>query len=174
MTISDFADREKTAMAMRVTAAALVLLSTSCQPAQQQRLTVEEVTAIADSVGVLFDQIPQAVNALEIDRLLGYYREAENLTYLAGGRITRSHEAFAAIMDGQFRSAAEADLRWLERYVDVLGRDVAIASATFEFTMVLQRGDTARSSGTYMAAYVRRDGEWKIEHTGHTFPAGAQ
>jgi len=75
-------------------------------------------------------------------------------------------------MDGQLGGAAEADLRWLEKHIDVLSRDVAIATANFDFTMLLQTGDTARSSGTYTAVYVRRDGQWKIEYSVHTFPRG--
>jgi len=148
------------------------LLCMSCNPASQQLHTAEGEGAIADTVGALFDQIADAVNALEFDRLLGYYREGDDLTYLAGGQITRSHQAFSAIMDAQFGGAVEADLRWLEKYIDVLGRDVAVATATFDFKMVLQTGDTTRSSGTYAATYVRRDGQWKIEHSGHTFPRG--
>ena len=152
--------------------AVAALLSTGCRPAEQQQLTAEEEAAIADSVTALFDQIPSATNALEFDRLLGYYRASEDLTYLAAGRINRSHRTMADIMEAQFGGAVAADLRWLEKYVDVLSRDAVVATARFEFSMVLQTGDTARSSGTYSATYVRRDGQWKIEHSVHTFPQG--
>jgi uncharacterized protein (TIGR02246 family) len=155
-----------------VVSAVLALICLSCRAASQQPLSAEEQVAIADTVDALFEQIPAATNALEFDRLLGYYRDSEDLTYVAAGRITRTHEAFSAIMDGQLGGAAEADLRWLEKNIDVLSRDVAIATADFEFTMVLQTGDTARSSGTYTAVYVRRDGQWKIEYSVHTFPRG--
>jgi uncharacterized protein (TIGR02246 family) len=145
-------------------------VASGCGPGSEHTLTVEERQAVADTVGRLFAQVPEATNALDFDRLLGFYRESDDLTYVARGQVTRSHESFAEIMDAQFGPVAGADLRWLDRYVDVLSHDVAVATATFEFTAMLENGDTARSNGTYMAAYSLRDGEWRIDHSTHTFP----
>jgi ketosteroid isomerase-like protein len=148
----------------------LVGLSLGCEPASEHLLTPEERDAIASRVGQLFDEIPQATNALQFGRLLSYYRDSDELTYVARGRVTRSHGAFADIMDAQFGGVVEADLRWLDIHIDVLSRDVAVSTATFEFTAILTAGDTARSSGTYTSIYVLRDGEWKIQYSAHSFP----
>ncbi|UCH62301.1 MAG: nuclear transport factor 2 family protein [Fidelibacterota bacterium] len=133
-------------------------------------MTPERRTAIALTVGQRFTEIAEATNALEFDRLLGQYRESEDLTYVAGGRVTRSHEAFSDIMDAQFGGVTNADLRWRDIFVDVLSPEVAVVTATFEFNATLESGDVARSSGTYMCIYVLHDGRWQIQYSAHSFP----
>lgn len=157
----------------RVAAAGLLFgLCLGCQPASEHLLTSEERAAITNRVGQLFDEIPQTTNALQFDHLLSHYSESDELTYVAGGRITRSHGAFAAIMDAQFGGVVDADLRWLDVHIDVLSREVAVATATFEFTATLAAGNTAQSSGAYMCIYVLQDGDWEIQYSAHSFPPG--
>jgi hypothetical protein len=157
----------------RVAAVGLLFgLGLGCQPASEHLLTPEERDAIANRVSQLFDEIPRTTNALQFDRLLSHYRESDELTYVAGGRVTRSHGAFADIMDAQFRGVVESDLRWLDIHIDVLSRDVAVATATFEFTAALAAGNTAQSAGTYMCIYVLRNGDWEIQYSAHSFPPG--
>jgi|GEM_PF-4025415 len=138
--------------------------------ALNQRLPTERRGAIAVTVGQRFNEITEATNALEFARLLDQYRESEDLTYVAGGRVTRSYEAFSDIMDAQFGGVTKADLRWRDTYVDVLSPEVAVATATFEFNATLESGDVARSSGTYMCIYVLHDGRWQIQYSAHSFP----
>ena len=157
-------------MTLSRVAAVGLLFGLGCQPASEQLLTPEDRDAIANRVGQLFNEIPQTTNALQFDRLLSYYRESDELTYVANGRVIRSHEAFADIMDAQFGGVVEAELRWLDIHVDVLSRDVAVATASFEFTATLEAGNTAQSAGTYMCIYVLRDGDWKIQYSAHSFP----
>ena len=148
----------------------LAAVSLSCRPVSDQVLTADERRAVADTIGLLFNEIPDATNALDFDRLLGYYRDSEDLTYVARGRVTRSYRAFAELLDAQFRGVTEADLRWMDTYVDVLSRDIAVATATYEFTAILEARDTAQSAGTFMGIYVLRDGNWQIEYSAHSFP----
>jgi uncharacterized protein (TIGR02246 family) len=129
---------------------------------------------LADEVGQLFNQIPKATNALDFERLLGYYRESDDLTYVALGRVTHSFAAFSDIMDAQFGGVTEANLQWLDTYVDVLSREVVVATANFEFTAGLEGGNTAQSEGTYTVIYVLRDGKWGIEYSAHTFPVSGR
>jgi uncharacterized protein (TIGR02246 family) len=145
-------------------------LSLGFKPAAAQVPSAEARQAITDTVAQLFTEITEATNTLDFDRLLGYYRVSDDLTYVAQGRITRSHRSFAEIMDAQFKGLAGAELRWLDTYVDVLSRDVAVATATFEFTATLPNGDTAQSAGSYMCIYVRHDGRWQIQYSAHSFP----
>ena len=147
-------------------------LGLGCQPASEQLLTPEERDAIANRVGQLFDEIPATTNSLQLDRLLSFYRESDELTYVAGGRVTRSYGAFADIMDAQFGGVVGANLHWLDTHIDVLSRDVAVATANFEFTATLAAGNEAQSSGTYMCIYVLRDGNWRIQYSAHSFPQG--
>ena len=144
----------------------------SCGPASQRVMTPEEREAVAETVAQLFDEITVATNALDFDRLLSYYRESEDLTYVARGRVTRSHASFADLVDAQFGGVVWADLRWLDTYVDVLSREVGIATATYEFRATLEGGDTVQSRGTFVAVFVHRDGRWQIEHSAHSFPPG--
>jgi uncharacterized protein (TIGR02246 family) len=135
-------------------------------------LSPDDRRAIADEVGQLFNQIPEMTNALDFKQLLSFYRESEDLTYVARGRVTRSFEAFSGVMDTQFGGVIEANLQWLDTHVDVLSREVVVATAKFEFTATLESGDTAQSEGTYVTIYVLRDGQWRIEYSAHSFPFG--
>jgi len=150
----------------------LVILNLGCERAPEHALTAAERDAIANRVGQLFDEIPVTTNALQFDRLLSFYRDSDELTYVARGQVTRSHRAFADLMDAQFGAVVEADLRWLDSHIEVLSRDVVVATATFEFTASLTTGDIARSTGTYTCIYVLRDGDWKIQYSAHSFPPG--
>ena len=136
----------------------LPVMCLSCQSTSEQAPSLDENRAVADEVRQLFNQIPDATNALDFERLLSYYRESEDLTYVARGRVTRSFAAFSDIMDAQFGGVTEANLQWLETHIDVLSRDVVVATANFEFTAGLESGDTAQSAGTYIAIYVRQKG----------------
>ena len=148
----------------------LLILTVSCRPASDHVLSVAERQAVADTVTQLFNGIAEATNALDFGRLLSFYRESEDLTYVAQGRVTRSHAAFAGLVAAQFRGVTGADLRWIDTYVDVLARDVAVATTTYELTAVVEARDTVQSAGTFMGIYVLRDGEWQIEYAAHSFP----
>ena len=145
-------------------------LCIACQPATIRDLAPDESKAIADTVGALFVQIPDATNDLDLDRILGFHRQSDALTYVARGQVTRTYAAFENVVRTQFRGIAEADLQWKDTYVDVLTRDVATAIATYEFNVVTESGASFRSAGTYMVIFVMRDGQWKIEFSSHTFP----
>jgi uncharacterized protein (TIGR02246 family) len=145
-------------------------VASGCGTGSQHMLTSEERGAVADTVGRLFDQVREATNALDLDRLLGLYRHSDDLMYIAQGRVTRSYDAYEQIVHAQFDPVAEANLQWLHTSIDVLTRDVAIATAAFQFTAVLPDGNMASSTGTYTAVYSLRDGEWKIDYSIHTFP----
>jgi len=149
-------------------------LASGCSHVSQHELTNEEREAVADTVGRLFDQIREATNAVDIDRLLGLYRDSDDLMYVAQSKIARSYNAYEQVVHSQFDPVAEANLQWLDTYIDVLTPDAAIATAAFQFTAVLQDGEIVNSAGTYTAVYSLRDGEWKIDYSAHTFPPNRQ
>jgi ketosteroid isomerase-like protein len=139
-------------------------------PCSAQVATVTGHGAIADTITRLFSDIAEATSALDLDRLLAYYEKSEGLTYVAQGRVTRSHDAFSALVHAQFDGLAGADLQWLDTYVDVLSSDVAVATATYELSATLPDGNSVQSAGTYMCIYVRRDAGWRIRYSAHSFP----
>jgi len=155
-------------------AAACILcggLSFTSIPGSAQTHTVTGSRAIADTVAQLIAGIREATNALDIDQLLTYYEEREALTYVAQGRVIRSHAAFSDVLDAQLRGLAGADLRWLNTYVDVLSDDVAVTTATYEFRATFPDGGSVQTTGTYMCIFVRREDRWRVRHSTHTFPA---
>ena len=133
-------------------------------------LIPDESQAIADTIGALFVQIPEATNDLDFDRLLGLHRDIDALTYVGRGQVTRTYSAFENVVHTQFRGIAGGDLQWKDTYIDVLTRNVATAIATYEFNVVTESGASFQSAGTYTAIYVMRDGQWQIEFSSHTFP----
>lgn len=139
-------------------------------PTHAQTVTVTGSPAIADTIGRLFGEIAEATNALDVDRLLRYHADGDALTYVAQGRVTRSKAAFGSLLDAQLGALAAADVRWQDVYIDVLSSDVAVATATYEFTATLPDGGSVRTTGTYMCVYVRAEGRWEIRYSTHTFP----
>lgn len=146
----------------------------ACQPRPDQPLTSDEQRTIAETVENLFDEIATATNDLEFDRLLQFYRRSDDLTYVARGRISRSYATFAELLNAQFGAVTGAELRFLEKTVDVVSRDVVVVTALFQFAATLDTGETGRSSGTFMCIYVLRDARWEIQYSSHTFPADGQ
>jgi ketosteroid isomerase-like protein len=130
----------------------------------------EERAAIAQTVSARFDEVAEATNTLDFTRLLSLYQESEELTYVSAGRIFRTHATMAELIGSQFRGLAAADLRWIEKHVDVLARDVAVVTSVYEFDATLESGDTTGSAGTFTCVYVQRDGVWEVQHSSHTFP----
>lgn len=149
-------------------------VASGCGHVSRNMLTNEEREAVADTVERLFDQVREATNAVDLDRLLGLYRDSDDLMYVAQSQIARSHDAYERVVHSQFDPVAEANLQWLDTYIDVLTRDAAIATAAFQFTAVLRDGTTVNSAGTYTAVYSLRDGQWKIDYSAHTFPPNRQ
>lgn len=139
-------------------------------PIRGQVPTVTGSPAIADTVARLFGEVARATSALDVDRLLGYYADGDALTYVAQGRVTRSKTAFRNLVETQLRALASADLRWQDVYVDVLTPDVAVATATYHFTAGFPDGGSARTTGSYMCIFERREGRWAIRYSSHTFP----
>jgi len=160
-------------MPRHFTAAALLCLGLGLASGSvtAQKLEVTGSPAIADTVARLFAGIANATNALDVDRLLAYFEDSDALTYVARGRVIRSYAAFADIIDAQLRGLAAADLRFLDTHVDVLTEDVAIVTATYEFSATLRDGRVFPTTGTYTCVFVHENGGWKIRYSSHTFPA---
>ena len=159
--------------ASRRTACLLICLaSAGCQAGTDQPMTPDEQTAIAETVGNLYEEIAIATNALELDRLLGFYLESDDLTYVAQGQISRAYATFVDMVYAQFGAITGAELHFSEKYVDVVNREVVVVTAKFDFTATLGEGNTASSAGTFVCIYVFREGRWEIQHSSHTFPVG--
>ena len=149
----------------------VVTLTLACNPPEEQPLTSDEQAVIAAEVEEVFDGIAVATNGLELDQLLGNYRQSDALTYVARGQINRSFETFQEMVDAQFGGLTESRLEWGTTYVDVLTRDVAVVTAIFEYTATLPSGDSVGSAGTFSCVFVLGERGWQVQHSSHTFPA---
>lgn len=158
-------------MLNRAVALAVSALLMGCQPSSNEPMTFQEEAEIAQAVGDLFAEVATATSNLQLHRLLDHYRESEDLTYVARGRVTRSFGPFSELFDAQFRGISGAQLEFSNEHIDVLSRNAVVVTAEFKFTATLETGDAGGSSGTFTCIYVLRDGAWKIQHSSHTFPA---
>jgi uncharacterized protein (TIGR02246 family) len=148
----------------------LTTLALACNPAADAPLSLQERQAIADTVQTLFSGIAEATDDLDLDRLLGYYRESDDLTYVANGRINRSHATFREMVNTQFGGLSDSQLEFANTHVDVLSREVAVVTANFEYTATIPSGRAVSSAGTFTCIYVLSEGRWQIQHSSHTFP----
>jgi len=159
---------------MQKTFAAAAICGALCAttfPLAAQTATVTGPSATAQAVLEQFNGIAQATNALNLDRLLGYYEQSGALTYVARGRVTRSYQAFSELVRTQLGGLSAADLRLIDTYVDVLSPDVAVATATYTFTASFPSGSSVQTRGTFTCVFVHTAGRWLVRYSEHTFPA---
>jgi ketosteroid isomerase-like protein len=151
-------------------ASVVVGIGLTTSPSAAQVVSATGQRAIADTVTQLFSGIAAATNSLDLDRLLGYYEATEELTYVARSRVTRGYAAFTRLVHDQFGGLRGADLTFRDTYVDVLSDEVAVATATFQFTASFPDGGSGQSTGVYICIFVRTEGGWKVRYSAHTFP----
>ncbi len=138
-------------------------------PASGQALTPADSAAVIDAVTGRIEAIGNATGALDIDALLRLHEQSESLTYVALGRVTRGIDAFRQVLVDQLGGLEAADVSFDDLSVQVLDRNVAVSTSTYELVATLPTGNRVTGAGTYTCVFVLTGGKWLIRHSSHTF-----
>jgi len=139
-------------------------------PATGQSLSPADSAAITRAIVNRIEAIGDATGALDIDRLVALHEQSKSLTYVAGGRVTRGIDAFRKILEEQLGGLSSAEVRFDHVSVQVLDRNVAVSTSTYELVAALPTGSRVTGSGTYTCVFVRTGDNWLIHHSSHTVP----
>jgi ketosteroid isomerase-like protein len=127
-----------------------------------------ERAAISDTVRQLFTDLAEATSALDLDSLLALYDHGEDFKFAAYGSVVTPYSAFADTVYAHFNPLVQVSFVPDTILVDVLSRDVAIATAPFRFSGTPAQGESLTLCGVYTAVYSRTPQPWRIIYAGES------
>lgn len=124
----------------------------------RKTLAPERLRAIEQAVR---DAAWQHLRAPDAETALGFYQP--NAVVAGDGRLFESFEAFAEDAREFYRTLREVHLAvWDEMYVDVLGEEVAVVTATVRWSSTDTAGVRIDLRGVWTAVWVRGTSGWRI------------
>ncbi|MFQ5769144.1 MAG: YybH family protein [bacterium] len=141
----------------------------SCQSLETS-LTENEKAEIKDKIKQLSNQLVETWNNKEYERYMNCYLNSDQFTFAANGKITRSWSTFSERVKASADIYTKAEVNIDEQYIDIIDRNVAIVSETFDWTATDTSGKEEKMHGTYTTVYIKRGGEWKVIYVAESFP----
>ena len=162
---------------MRRVVLPLMLMALGCRPATQE-FTEEQKTAVAQEVAHAYDAYAAAVRTLDADACLRLFQQGDDLTFAENGAVTRSWSGVADVVRRTWPLfASVTSFNWGKLNTQVLTRDVAVVTATFDFAGTDTTGAAVEFHGLATHVWLNTDGGWKIVNGTETYPrpeSGAQ
>lgn len=162
-------------------AACAALLSGGCA-VDSTRVPLSSATraAIADTLQRLLVTAYDITAPDPLPRLLGLYPDTGRVISASGGHVIADRDsvftgirAFWTFVGQNMRNPTWT---WGPFFVDVLGPDAAVVTATYSVPHHTPAGEPHVVAGAWTAVFARRDGQWRIvqEHLSDApQPAGA-
>lgn len=118
--------------------------------------------AIRNEVLAAYDfSRPEVVN-----NLMGLYAPTGRIVSASGGRVTTSRDSLrmgiSAFWENVGRNMHGPQVQWTSMYIDVLGPNAAVMTATYRIPHVQPNGMTHVFGGAWTAAFESRAGRWFI------------
>jgi ketosteroid isomerase-like protein len=111
----------------------------------------------------------KAINEIDGQTLLGFYSKSENFYWIEDGNI--SYPDYAAVvraLGGLFYSIESAEMRVLDKKIEILSENRAYVFLEYEQDMRLKTGFEFSINGAMTAVMEKEeDGAWRYIH-GHT------
>jgi ketosteroid isomerase-like protein len=153
--------------------AVLLLSGTACRSTPPS-LSHEQRTEVADSLRDLAHRLADTWNAGEEEAYLDCYLADSTFTFAANGAITRGWLVFADTVRAHRGMLATSTVTYDEMFVDVLGADHGVVTATFHWASVDTSGVEQRLRGTYTTLMSRTGDGWKVINVAESFPLPGQ
>jgi ketosteroid isomerase-like protein len=151
---------------MRRLALAVLALSflAACQPATTE-LTDAERTTIRGTITQLADEVFDAFRAIDVERFMAPY--GSEFVWVENGVLGTDRDSLANAWSDIFASIREITSGdWKDVYVDVLGRDAAVFTGSFDWAGIDTSGAAMAVSGVWTTIWTRTEEGWEIIH-GH-------
>jgi len=149
--------------------AVVLLYLVGCQTAAPTP-TQEERAEVADSLTQLAYRLAETWNEGEEEAYLDCYLVDSTFTFAANGSITRGWTAFADTVRMHRETLAQSTVTYDQIYVDVLGYDLGVVTATFDWLAIDTAGTQQRLHGTYTTLMARTTDGWKVINVAESFP----
>ncbi len=149
-------------------AVALVLAAVACRPAGRETLTAAQKAAIADTLRQLVASAYDFSHADgdAVGRLMSLYPDSGRVVSASAGQVVTTRDSLQAGIRTFWENVGHnmRDPRWTwgPMYVDVLGPDAAVLTATYAIPHRTPRGEPHVIGGAWTAVFVRRGGRWVI------------
>jgi ketosteroid isomerase-like protein len=129
--------------------------------AAEPRLSDAEREVIEASVDSAMHAFENAERSRDLDALISHFAQVpEFRVYSDGVRV--DYESLVAQIRSTFPAVAQVEGGFESIEVSVLGRDAAVASASFQSAVTDTSGATYRQRGAATWVWVRQDGGWRI------------
>jgi hypothetical protein len=146
----------------------------ACQPATTE-LTEEQKAAIVDEIAGLYAEAAEAIRAQDVDGWLAYFENSEELTFTScvqDGPVAayRSWSARADTTYAHYAAIASMDrFEWGDLHTRLLASNVAVVTTTYEAVATDTAGVSFAGNATWVAVWVRTDGQWKMANVAETW-----
>ncbi len=157
--------------ARRVAIAAILILScassTACATAESGAIPQRERDAIADTLRTLIvGAYDLSAPGDKVMRLMSLYPPTGGVVSASGGQVSVSRDSLEAgiraFWDNVGRNMREPKWTWGAMHVDVLARDAAVVTTTYQVPHLTPAGMPHVIAGAWTAVFQRRDGRWSI------------
>ncbi len=132
-----------------------------------KELSQAEKKDAAQAVRSLMESYQDAMGALDAEKMLPHIMDSPDFVYTRNGK-RRSYGEFAEGCHNLPKIFSENVIINDSIYVDVITRDVAIATVAFKETLTKTQGEELYVEGTIAWTALKRNGEWLFIH-GHSF-----
>ncbi len=157
-------DRVLTPFAMVTTAAALAAVTAlaACQQPPATELTDSQRDAIVSEVNETVDQVFEAMNSHDAERLMTHYLQSGDFAYAGVTDVKLGFDLFSRVVSPWYVANPEVTFEHEIVQTSALSPTTAVA---------LVRGKSTVSEALlWTQVYVKQDGKWLIAHEHESWP----
>ena len=141
---------------------------------QNKEIPDTEKIEIVEEVKKLALECAEVFGTLEQEPYMKYYLNSDIFTFVINGQTIRSYSAFYDKVESSIKNLKQANVEYMDMYVDVFSREFAVVHGPFNWTAIYQDGTHEEAKGHMSFVYVLHDREWKIVFASEIFPIEAQ
>ncbi len=151
----------------------LVVLA-ACRPATFE-LTEAQQAVIAGEIAARHAGAAEAIRGRDVDGWLTYFEKSDELTFTScvqDGPVA-SYRSWAARADttrAHYAALSSMDrFEWGDLHTRVLAPNVALVSTTYEALATDTSGASFAGNATWVAVWIKTDGQWKMASVAETW-----
>lgn len=118
--------------------------------------------AVTEEVEARLEAFVNALNSGDATGLLDYYSQSERFYWVEDGQITYpDHATLAASLEGLYTSLESADMRILDRRIEVLNNDRVNIYTEYEQDLKMKSGYGFSINGAMTVLMEKEEGVWR-------------
>jgi len=150
----------------RIAATAALIFAIACNGATGDTLSTRERAAIADSLKHLVTNAYDLSKPNAVARLMSLYPTEGPIISANTGQATTTRAALQSQIETFWRyvgsNMRNPQWKWTSMHIDVLSRDAAAMTATYQIPHLNPRNEPHVIGGAWTAVFAKRGGKWVI------------